>query len=117
MQLARQASVYRNCVQEELCGDTLQCIHRYMHRVFTQVKFFSDDKADFDKPCFVSDEGKTKQTVGICNFLLKNIRKERYSEEDKAKFWVRYRRHVKSGLNKLRQTATNGFSSTFKKGT
>ena len=67
MKLAKQAKLYRNPdVEEEICADTIQCIQRYLRRIYRQVKFFSDIKDDYKEPCFISKEGRNKQTVVLC---------------------------------------------------
>ena len=50
--------------------DTMQCIQKYLRRIYRQVKFFSNTKQEFKQPYFVSEEGKKKQTVVLCNWIL-----------------------------------------------
>ena len=116
MALARQAKAYRDNKMEEFTKDTMQCIQKYLRRIYRQVKFFSDTKLDFKQPCFVSEEGKKKQTVVLCNWILDNIWQDKLQVEDKVKFWLTYGKHVKNDLNKMRQTDINMFSKMFKKG-
>ena len=116
MALARQAKAYRDNKMEEFSKDTMQCIQKYLRRIYRQVKFFSDTKQEFKQPCFVSEEGKKKQTVVLCNWILDNIRQNKLQVEDKVKFWLTYGKHVKNDLNKMRQTDINMFSKMFKKG-
>ena len=73
MALARQAKAYRDNNMEEYQKDTMQCIQKYLRRIYRQVKFFSNTKQEFKQPCFVSEEGKKKQTVVLCNWILDNI--------------------------------------------
>ena len=41
MKLARQLKLYKSSKQDEICGDTLQCIQRYTRKIFRQVCYIS----------------------------------------------------------------------------
>ena len=114
--LAKQAMVYRNSGTEVICSDTIQCVQRYLRKIYQQVKFFSDNKHDFKEPCFITMEGRKKQSVVICEFLLKNIKNDNsISVENKVIFWKTYQKQIKEDVNKMRMADTNGFSRKFKK--
>lgn len=81
-----------------------------------KVKFFSDSKEEFEKPCFVTEEGRSKQTVMICNYLLKSMRRENESLKSRIYFWKTYGRQVKSVLTKMRMADINSFQKKFKAG-
>ena len=117
MSIAKQSRLYKNQeVEEEICADTVQCVQRYLRRIYRQVKFFSDTKEDYKEPCFVSKEGRKKQTVVLCEWILENIKRDKVSIEEKIGFWKTYRKQIKTDINKMRQNDMNGFSKKFKKG-
>ena len=64
----------------------------------------------------MSEEGRKKQTVTLCKWILENIKRDRVTLEEKIRFWKTYRRQIKSNINQMRQTDMNGFSRKFKKG-
>ena len=116
LKLAKQSQLYKHTATEDVCDDTVQCIQRYLRRIYRQVKFFSDSKEEYKEPCFVSEEGRKKQTVTLCEWILENIKRDRVTLEEKIRFWKTYRRQIKSNINQMRQTDMNGFSRKFKKG-
>ena len=116
MKLAKQAKFYRSSEEEESCSDTVQCIQRYLRRIYRQVKFFSDTRDNFKEPDFVSPQGRKKQTVVLCEWILENLKRDKTMLEEKVIFWKTYRKQIKSDLKKMRQTDVNGFSKKFKKG-
>ena len=77
MALARQAKAYRDNRIEEHGIDKMKFIQKYLRRIYRQVKLLSDSNQDFKLPCFVSEEGKKKQTVVLCNWILDNIQQEK----------------------------------------
>lgn len=116
MRIAKQSKLYKNQEIEEVCADTVQCVQRYLRRIYRQVKFFSDTKEDYKEPCFVSKDGRKKQTVVLCEWILENIKRDKVSIEEKIRFWKTYRKQIKTDINKMRQNDMNGFNKKFKKG-
>ena len=117
MRIAKQSKLYKNQeIEEEVCADTVQCVQRYLRRIYRQVKFFSDTKEDYKEPCFVSKDGRKKQTVVLCEWILENIKRDKVSIEEKIGFWKTYRKQIKTDINKMRQNDMNGFNKKFKKG-
>ena len=118
MKLAKQSNLYKkSSIAEEYNIDTMQCIQRYLKRIYRQVKFFSDTKEDYKEPCFITEEGRKKQTVVLCEWILQNINRKNDTLEEKIRFWMTYRKQIKMELNRMRQTDMNTFSKKFKKGT
>ena len=116
MKLAEQSNLYkRSNEEEEYCTDTVHCIQRYLKRIYRQVNFFSDSKEDYKEPCFVTTDGRKKQTVVLCEWILDNIKRDRVSLDEKIKFWKTYRKLIKTDVNKMRQSDMNSFSKKFKK--
>ena len=80
------------------------------------MKFLSDGKEEFATPDFVSEEGRSKQTVMICDYLLQSVNRSTDNIKRKIYFWKTYHRQVKMILNKLRMADINSFAKKFKSG-
>ena len=73
--LAIQTKAYKTNHDNTMCRQVQTTIQRYLKKLYSQVKFFSDSKKDYSEPCFVTKKGREKQTVVICEYLLKNMNK------------------------------------------
>jgi hypothetical protein len=75
-ELAEQDTIYVGGEREEKHKETEKSIQRYLKKIYRNLKFFSDNKINYDEPNFVySSSGEKQQSVQICDYLLKNLGK------------------------------------------
>ena len=117
--LSTQAKLYKSGTEEDYCSDTEKCIHRYFKTIYRQAKFFSDSIEEFKFANFVlasRSPNETKQSVQICDWLLKNIGMSHYGTKQKIMFWKTYWKSIYKELGKLRMGDINKFKTRFIKG-
>ena len=75
-ELAEQDTIYVGGDREDKHKEMKKSIQRYLNFFYPNLKFFSDNKINYDKPNFVnSSNGEKQQSVQICDYLLKNLGK------------------------------------------
>ena len=75
-ELAEQDTIYVGGDREDKHKETEKSIQRYLKKNYRNLKFFSDNKMNYDEPNFVySSNGEKQQSVQICDYLLKNLGK------------------------------------------
>lgn len=115
--LQEQRDYYRGTAMDEQDKLFKSNFSVYLRESFRTLKFFSDDRATFKEPDFVTKEGREGQTADFCIGLYEDITSnDNATYMDYVKFWKTYRKIVKEIMNKMKQTSINGFKVRFEKG-
>ena len=115
--LQKQRDYYRSTAMDEEDRLFKSNFSVYLRESFRTLKFFSDDKATFKEPDFVTEEGRQGQTADFCIGLYEDITgNEDASYMDYVRFWKTYRKIVKEIMNKMKHSSINNFKGRFVKG-